>query len=77
MMKITFTKTEESGGNLTAFSTRSSSQGKWHVNDGSKLVRQYDVAAWGNKPFSVGVFEKNGKYFWKLGEEFQELLSIE
>lgn len=76
MMKITFTKTEEAGGNLTAFS-KSSTEGKWYVNDNARLVRQYDKVSWGNKPFTVGVFENNGKYYWKIGEEFQELVSIE
>lgn len=77
MMKITFTKTEESGGNLSAFSSKSSTDGKWYVNDKSRLIRQYDKVAWGNKPFGVGVFENKGKYYWKIGEVFQELLSIE
>jgi hypothetical protein len=77
MNKITFTKTEESGGNLSAFSSKSSSDGKWYVNDNSRLVRQYDRVAWGNKPFGVSVFENKGKYYWKIGEVFQELLSIE
>lgn len=77
MNKITFTKTEEFGGNLSAFSTKSSTDGKWYVNDKSRLVRQYDRVAWGNKPFGVGVFENKGKYYWKIGEVFQELLSID
>lgn len=75
--KITFTKTEEFGGTLSAFSTKSSTDGKWYVNDKSRLVRQYERVAWGTKPISAGVFENNGKYYWKLGEVFQELLSIE
>lgn len=75
--KITFTKTEEFGGTLSAFSTKSSTDGKWYVNDKSRLVRQYERVAWGNKPISVAVFENNGKYYWKIGEVFQELLSIE
>jgi len=75
--EITFTKTEESGGNLSAISTKSSTDGKWYVNDKSRLVRQYDRVAWGSKPFGVGVFENKGKYYWKIGEVFQELLSIE
>ena len=77
MMKMTFTKTEESGGTLSAYAPRSSTDGKWHVNDSARLVRQYDKITWGNKPFTVGVFENNGKYYWKIGEEFQELLKIE
>jgi len=77
MNKITFTKTEEFGGNLSAFSTKSSTDGKWYVNDKSRLIRQYDRIAWGNKPFGVSVFENKGKYYWKIGEVFQELLSIE
>jgi len=77
MMKITFKKTEESGGTLSAYGPRSSGDGQWHVTDNARLVRQYDNVRWGNKPFPVGVFENNGKYFWKIGEEFQELLSIE
>jgi hypothetical protein len=77
MMKTTFTKTEEFGGNLSAFSSKSSSDGKWYVNDKSRLIRQYERVAWGNKPISVGVFENKGKYYWKIGEVFQELLSIE
>ena len=78
MMKTTFTKTEESGGTLSAYAPGSSSDGEWHVNDNARLVvRQYDKVNWGNKPFTVGVFENSGKYYWKIGQEFQELLSIE
>ena len=77
LMKITFKKTEDSGGTLSAYAPRGSSDGKWQVNDNGRLVRQYERVAWGNKPFSVGVSENNGKYYWKIGEEFQELLAIE
>ena len=77
MNKITFKKTEEFGGNLIAYISGHSSEGKWYVNDKARLVRQYERVSWGNKPFSVGVFENDGKYFWKIGEEFQELVSIE
>lgn len=77
MMKVTFTKKEEYGGTLSAYASRSSSDGKWNITDNARLVRQYDRVSWGNKPFTVGVFENNGKYYWKIGEEFQELLKIE
>ena len=77
MMKMTFTKTEEFGGTISAYSPSSSSDGKWHVTDSAKLVRQYDKVSWGNKPFAVAVYENNGKHYWKIGEEFQELVSIE
>jgi len=77
MNKVTFKKTEEFGGNLIAYISARSSEGKWYVNDKSRLVRQYEKVSWGNKPFSVGVFENDGKYYWKIGEEFQELVSIE
>ena len=77
IVKITFTKQEKSGGNLSAFSSKSSTDGTWNVNDKSRLIRQYERVAWGNKPISVGVFENKGKYYWKIGEVFQELLSIE
>src|ERR1035437_9228243 len=71
LMKITFKKTEESGGSLSAFAPGSSTDGKWHVNDQSRLVRQYDSPKWGNKPFAASVVEKSGKYFLKLGEVYQ------
>lgn len=77
LMKTTFKKTEDSGGTLSAYAPGGSSDGKWQVNDNGRLVRQYERVAWGNKPFSVGVFENNGKYHWKIGEEFQELIKIE
>lgn len=75
--RITFTKTDDAGGNLVAYMQKSSSNGTWYVNDNSRLVRQYERVSWGNKPFSVGVFESGGKYYWKIGEVFQELISIE
>lgn len=76
-MKISFSKTDDYAGNLSAFTNGSSSSGKWHVNENSRLVRQYDNVRWGSKPFTVGVFENKGKFYWKIGEEFQELISIE
>jgi len=76
-MKLNFTKSEEAGGTLSAYAPGSSTDGKWSVNDAGRLVRQYDKVSWGNKPFSVGVFESGGKYAWKLGGEFQELLTIQ
>ena len=75
--RITFTKTDDAGGNLVAYMPKSSTNGTWYVNDNSRLVRQYEKVSWGNKPFTVGVFERGGKYYWKIGEVFQELISIE
>jgi hypothetical protein len=70
LLEITFKKTEEAGGTLMAYSHgkgSSSSSGKWFVTDDAKLVRQYDRANWGNKPFPSRIVEINGKYFLRFG----------
>jgi len=81
-VQINFTKTEESGGTLTAYAhgrvSGSSSGGKWNVGDDSRLVRQYDKVTWGNKPFPSRFVEKNGKYFVRFGTaEDHEIVKIE
>jgi hypothetical protein len=81
-LQLDFTKTEESGGTLTAYAhgrvSGSSSGGKWYVRDDSRLVRQYDKVTWGNKPFQSRIVEKNGKYFVRFGAaEDHEIVKIE
>ena len=80
-MEVNFTRTEESGGTLTAYTNgygSSSSDGKWHVNDDAKLVRQYDKVKWGTKPFQCGIVMKDGKYFVRFGAaEDHEIVRIE
>jgi hypothetical protein len=77
-LETTFTKTEESGGTLIAYSKASSSSGKWSVDDNAKLVRQYDNFKWGDKPFRASIVEKNGKYFVRFGaSEDHEIVAIE
>ncbi len=77
-LQITFTKSEESGGTLVAYASRSSSSGKWHVDDSGRLVREYEMVKWGNKPFRSSIVEKNGKYFVRFGAaEDHEIVKIE
>jgi hypothetical protein len=80
-LEVHFKKTEESGGTLIAYAHGTgsgSSSGKWNVKDDSKLVRQYDMVKWGNKPFQSSIVEKNGKFFVRFGAaEDHEIVTIE
>jgi hypothetical protein len=80
-LEVSFKKTEESGGTLMAYAHgkgSGSSSGKWYVSDESRLVRQYDMVKWGNKPFQSSIVEKNGKYFVRFGAaEDHEIVTIE
>ena len=80
-MEVNFTRTEESGGTLTAYTNgygSSSSDGKWHVNDDARLVRQYDKVKWGTKPFQCSIVMKGGKYFVRFGAaDDHEIVTIE
>jgi hypothetical protein len=76
-LQTTFTKTDDSGGTLVAYSGRASSDGKWRVTEESRLVRQYDSVKWGNKPFQSRIVEKSGKYYVRFGTaEDHEIASI-
>jgi hypothetical protein len=80
-LEVRFKKTDESGGTLMAYAngnTSGSSSGKWYVTDDSRLVRQYDLVKWGNKPFQSTIVVKNGKYFVRFGAaEDHEIVTIE
>jgi hypothetical protein len=81
LLQTTFKKTDESGGTLIAYAHgkgASSSSGKWYVSDDAKLVRQYDLVQWGNKPYRSSIVEKNGKYFVRFGAtEDHEIIKVE
>ncbi len=78
ILQLVFVKTEDSGGTLNAYTGKSSSSGKWHVEDNGRLIRQYESERWGTKPFGVTIVQKNDKYFVRFGtSEDHEIIKIE